>query len=58
MAGEITNVAVATADNGTVRSEPDQATVQVESKPCHGKDCKPCHGKDCEPCADQRCEAY
>lgn len=67
VAGEITNVAVATADNGTVRSEPDQATVQVESKPCHGKDCKPCHGKDChkpchgkdyEPCADQRCEAY
>ncbi|MFJ3281131.1 DUF7507 domain-containing protein [Streptomyces halstedii] len=55
-AGEITNVAVATADDGTVRSEPDRATVQVESKPCPGKGChKPCHGKDCKPCHGMDC---
>ncbi|WP_411145120.1 hypothetical protein [Streptomyces sp. x-80] len=54
--GSVTNVAVATADNGTVRSEPARATIQVQKKPCHGKDCnKPCHGKECKPCHGKEC---
>ncbi|WP_423218835.1 DUF7507 domain-containing protein, partial [Streptomyces kasugaensis] len=54
--GSVTNIAVATADNGTVRSEPARATIQVQKKPCHGDECnKPCHGKECKPCHGKEC---
>ncbi|MFD0295030.1 hypothetical protein [Streptomyces sp. NPDC127118] len=57
--GEVVNRAVATAENGTVRSNQDQARISVAKdakKPCdskHDKKCKPkpkpkpkpCHGK-------------
>ncbi|MFF5422639.1 DUF7507 domain-containing protein, partial [Streptomyces misionensis] len=49
--GEVVNTAVATAENGTVRSNEDRARVTVEKKPCEGKHCKPkpCEGKHCKP---------
>ncbi|WP_406013846.1 hypothetical protein OG520_18040 [Streptomyces sp. NBC_00984] len=59
--GEVVNRAVATAENGTVRSNQDQARITVGKKPCdakHDKQCKPkpkpkpCHdkhGKQCKP---------
>ncbi|MEU3711912.1 DUF7507 domain-containing protein [Streptomyces catenulae] len=55
--GTLTNTAVATADNGSVRSDPAQATVKIkERKPCKGKDCRPCKGKDCnKPCKGKEC---
>ncbi|MCX4730504.1 hypothetical protein OG611_05550 [Streptomyces sp. NBC_01363] len=50
--GEVINRAVATAENGTVRSNQDQARITVGKKPCdekHDKQCKPkpkpCHEK-------------
>ncbi|MEU4511209.1 hypothetical protein AB0G05_17100 [Nonomuraea wenchangensis] len=39
--GEVINRAVATAENGTVRSNQDQARIAVEKKPCH----KPPHAQ-------------
>ncbi|MGW2847253.1 DUF7507 domain-containing protein [Streptomyces sp. NPDC001274] len=49
--GEVVNTAVASARNGTVVSNTDQARINVQKKPCEGKECKPkpCHGKDCKP---------
>ncbi|MFE7466568.1 hypothetical protein ACFU6R_21030 [Streptomyces sp. NPDC057499] len=48
--GDVVNNAVATARNGTVVSNTDQARITVEKKkPCSGKGCKPkpkpCHDK-------------
>ncbi|MEU3283143.1 DUF7507 domain-containing protein [Streptomyces antibioticus] len=44
--GSVTNVAVATAENGTVRSEPDRARITVSKKqPCHSNYDKPCKPK-------------
>ncbi|MFI0896960.1 hypothetical protein [Streptomyces sp. NPDC020983] len=59
-AGSVTNTAVATAENGTVRSNQDQATVTVEpaEHPCPPKPCHDTYGKPCppepkpEPCHD------
>ncbi|MFD0625878.1 hypothetical protein ACFQ2K_27215 [Streptomyces sanglieri] len=50
--GEVVNRAVATAENGTVRSNQDQARITVEKKPCEGKHCKPkpCHDKHDKKC--------
>ncbi|MGW5353620.1 DUF7507 domain-containing protein [Streptomyces sp. NPDC004031] len=49
--GSVTNTAVATAENGTVRSNEDRATVTVESKekPCPPKPCHDEYGKPCPP---------
>ncbi|MFJ2897831.1 hypothetical protein ACIO87_23435 [Streptomyces sp. NPDC087218] len=45
--GEVINNAVATAENGTVRSNQDRARITVGKKPCEGKHCKP------KPCPDK-----
>jgi uncharacterized repeat protein (TIGR01451 family)/fimbrial isopeptide formation D2 family protein len=39
--GGVTNRAFATAENGTVRSNPAQAHIDVRKKPDHGKPCPP-----------------
>ncbi|MGW2178079.1 DUF7507 domain-containing protein [Streptomyces sp. NPDC001732] len=49
--GEVINRAVATAENGTVRSNQDQARITVEKKPCSGKHCKP--NPKPKPCPDK-----
>ncbi|MFE1404491.1 hypothetical protein ACFW5D_12670 [Streptomyces sp. NPDC058770] len=59
--GQVTNVAFATAENGTVRSNQDMARIVVKKKPCHDdmhcpKPPKPCHDKHCpkpKPCHDR-----
>ncbi|MGW1036335.1 DUF7507 domain-containing protein [Streptomyces antibioticus] len=44
--GSVTNIAVATAENGTVRSNPDRARITVSKKqPCHSNYDKPCKPK-------------
>ncbi|WP_405750771.1 hypothetical protein OHA19_18195 [Streptomyces sp. NBC_00012] len=52
--GEVVNRAEATAENGTVRSNQDQARISVEKKSCEGKHCKPkpkpCHDKHDKKC--------
>ncbi|OKI48049.1 hypothetical protein A6A29_03060 [Streptomyces sp. TSRI0281] len=56
--GTVTNVAVATAEDGTVRSNQAQARITVEKKPCHGKHCKPrpCHNKHEKHCKPKPCQ--
>ncbi|MDK0521142.1 hypothetical protein [Streptomyces sp. ML-6] len=51
--GEVTNLAVATAENGTVRSNEDRARVTVGKKPCEGKHCKPKPDPKPKPCPDK-----
>ncbi|MFE7618691.1 hypothetical protein [Streptomyces sp. NPDC057496] len=51
--GEVVNTAVATAENGTVRSNEDRACVTVEKKPCEGKHCKPKPDPKPKPCPDK-----
>ncbi|MFG3528716.1 hypothetical protein ACGF8B_18470 [Streptomyces sp. NPDC047917] len=56
--GGVVNRAEATAENGAVRSNQDQARISVGKKPCEGKHCKPkppskpkpCHGKHDKKC--------
>ncbi len=67
--GHVVNTAVATAENGSVRSNEATARIDVKKKPCEGKHCpkppKPCHDKHCpkptpkptpKPCHDKHCE--
>ncbi|MFE5089891.1 hypothetical protein ACFRCI_05725 [Streptomyces sp. NPDC056638] len=51
--GKVTNLAVATAENGTVRSNQDQARIAVEKKSCHDKHCKPKPKPKPKPCHDK-----
>ncbi|MFD8743043.1 hypothetical protein [Streptomyces sp. NPDC059616] len=57
--GEVVNRAVATAENGTVRSNQDQARISVAKdakKPCdskHDKKCKPKPKPTPKPCHDK-----
>ncbi|MEV5198796.1 hypothetical protein [Streptomyces sp. NPDC053720] len=51
--GEVVNRAEATAENGTVRSNQDQARISVEKKPCEGKHCKPKPPSKPKPCHDK-----
>ncbi|MFF1840070.1 hypothetical protein ACFVXE_38970, partial [Streptomyces sp. NPDC058231] len=51
--GSVTNTAVATAEDGSVRSNQDQARITVEKSPCHGRHCRPkppCHDKHDRHC--------
>ncbi|MEU9318970.1 hypothetical protein [Streptomyces sp. NPDC048295] len=51
--GEVVNRAVATAENGTVRSNQDQARISVAKKSCDGKHCKPKPPSKPKPCHDK-----
>ncbi|MFF2011879.1 hypothetical protein ACFVWY_22740 [Streptomyces sp. NPDC058195] len=52
--GEVVNNALATARNGTVVSNTDQARITVEKKqPCEGKHCKPKPNPKPKPCHDK-----
>ncbi|MFF1917899.1 hypothetical protein ACFVYE_41480 [Streptomyces sp. NPDC058239] len=54
--GTVTNLAVAAAENGTVRSNQDQARIAVEKKSCHDKHCKPKPKPKPKPCHDKHCK--
>ncbi|MGW1408032.1 DUF7507 domain-containing protein [Streptomyces sp. NPDC002403] len=53
--GEVVNRAVATAENGTVRSNQDQARISVAKKPCDDKHDKKCRPKPCDDKHDKKC---
>ncbi|MCX5401986.1 hypothetical protein [Streptomyces sp. NBC_00102] len=59
--GSVVNIAVATAENGTVQSNRDRARITVGKKqPCHHCEPKPCDHDaygDRKPCHDER-DAY